>query len=312
MEPLDGLPAGLTARPLVDEDAAAVTALVAANELADLGEVAIEEADIVGEWRRPSFDLAASTVGVVAAGGLVGFAEWSGGDRADAAVHPDHHGRGLGTALAHWLQRVAASGGAARVGMPVPRGSAGDRLLASLGWQVRWESWVLRLPEGREVPARSLPAGHTVREAGPADREAVWRVLEDAFLEWSDRERQSLGDFAAQVWERPGAAGWNLRVVTDDTGAVVGAVHVTGSDGYADVARVGVHRDHRRRGLAQALLADAFRAGREHGFPRAELATDSRTGALDLYLGVGMEVVQTWLNRAVELPVPATDRVPGR
>lgn len=57
-------------------------------------------------------------------------------------------------------------------------------------------------------------------------------------------------------------------------------------------------KDQRNRGLAQALLADAFGAARAHGATRATLSTDSRTGALDLYLRVGMKVESTWVHRA--------------
>ena len=35
---------------------------------------------------------------------------------------------------------------------------------------------------------------------------------------------------------------------------------------------------------------------------RSELSTDSRTGALDLYLKIGMEVTQTWTHLVTDLP----------
>src|SRR5262245_60909087 len=88
------LPPGLTHRPLRHGDEAAVTAVIAAEELEIVGEVVIEEADVVGEWQRPSFDVASSTLGVFNGDRLVAYAELSGGDRVDAAVHPDYHGRG--------------------------------------------------------------------------------------------------------------------------------------------------------------------------------------------------------------------------
>lgn len=298
---LADLPAGLTHRPLVPGDAAALTAIIAAEELADTGEVAIEEADIVADWQRPGFDLAASAVGVLDGGRLIAYAEHSGADRADASVHPDHHGRGIGTALAHWVRRTARARGASVVGMPVPVGSPGDRLLDALGWGVRWTSWVLSLPAGREIRPQPLPAGYALREAAAEDHRAVWTVVEDAFLEWSVRERQSLEDFAAQVMLRPGFEPWNLRVVTDPAGEVVGAAFVVVAHGEGYVDRLAVRHDQRGRGLATALLADSFARAREHGATRSGLSTDSRTGALGLYERVGMEVTQTWVNRATEV-----------
>ena len=50
------------------------------------------------------------------------------------------------------------------VGCAVPQGSAGDRLLATLAYRIRWTSWILQLPEGKQIPPRGLPAGYTLRE----------------------------------------------------------------------------------------------------------------------------------------------------
>lgn len=295
------LPPGLTTRPLVPSDAGAVAAVMAAQELHDVGAVMIEEADIVGDWQRPSFDVASSTVGVFDGDRMVGYAEFSGQDRGDAAVHPDARGRGIGTWLAGQMQDLARRQGAALVGMPVPEGSAGDRLLGGLGYRIRWNSWVLALPAGRTIPERPLPEGYAVRAARPDEHRACWTVVEDAFLEWSVRERQSFDDFDAGVRGRPGFEPWQLRVVVDALGEVVAVavLQLVGDAGYVD--RLATRRDRRGRGLAQALLVDAFAAARAHGATRSELSTDSRTGALGLYEKVGMEITSTWVNRAIDL-----------
>lgn len=299
---LPGLPPGLDARPLTLDDAGAVYAVMAAQELDDVGEVVIEEADIVSDWQRPSFDLSASSVGVLDGDDLVAYAEVSGSFFGDAAVHPAYRGRGIGTALAHWMQRTARDRGMEVVGMPVPEGGVSDRLLEALGYVVRWRSWVLTLPEGRRIEAQPLPAGHAIRSAeSDDDHRAAWTVIEDAFLEWSERERQPFEDFAARTLLRPGFEPWNLRVVTDPGGQVVGVclLQLGGTCGY--VSQLAVRRDRRGQGLARALLADAFANARAHGATRSELSTDSRTGALGLYERVGMVVTSTWLHRAVWL-----------
>jgi mycothiol synthase len=300
--PLD-LPEGYTQRALTVSDAAAVTAVMAAQELHDVGEVVIEEADIVADWQRPSYDVTQSSVGVFAGDTLVGYAEIAGGDRGDAAVHPDHRGRGIGTALAHWMQALAREQGKPVVGMPVPQGSAGDRLLEALGYHVRWTSWVLELPEGATIPRRPVPDGYAIREATEADHEAVWTLNEDAFLEWSERDRQSFADWQASVPGRPGFEPWNLRVATDPSGEVVAIAYIlkfqgNGTvEGYVD--RLATRADQRGLGLAQALLADAFAVARQHGAARSALSTDTRTGALGLYEKVGMKPASTWVNRAI-------------
>ena len=298
------LAVGLTSRPLVHGDEAAVTRLMAAQELADIGEVVIEEADIVADWRRPSFDVAACTVGVFDGDRLVGYAEVTGADRGDAAVDPAYRGRGIGTALAHWMQDTARRRGSTVIGMPVPQDAPGDRLLAALGYRTRWTSWVLELPAGSSITERSLPQGYAVRAAAPEEYAAVHNVIEDAFLEWSVRDRESYADFLATVVERPGFEPWTLRVVTDPLGAVVGTVLVQMAGDDADegfVARLAVRHDRRGQGLAQVLLVDAFEQARAHGASRSTLSTDSRTGALPLYEKVGMVVTSTWVNRAIDL-----------
>jgi ribosomal protein S18 acetylase RimI-like enzyme len=303
-QPLDqslALPAGLTGRPLVMSDSRAVFEVMAAQELHDTGEVAIEEADIVGDWQRPSYDVSAGTFGVFDGDRLVAYAEHLGADRGDAAVHPEHRGRGIGTALAGWMQARARAASAGVIGMPVPRGSDGDQLLQALGYHVRWESWVLQLPEGAIVPERTLPSGYAIREATPDDYETCWTLLEDAFLEWSVRDREPFEDFLARTVQRPGFQSWNLRLVVDGDGVTVGAtvVYPFGTEGYVD--RLATRKDQRGQGIAQAMLVDAFAVAREHGAKTSGLNTDSRTGALGLYEKVGMRVTQTWVNRAIDL-----------
>jgi GNAT superfamily N-acetyltransferase len=282
-------------------DESAVTALIAAGQLQDVGEVVIEEADVVSDWQRPSYDVAASTIGVFDGDRLVAYAELSGGDRGDAAVDPAYRGQGIGTFLANWMQERARARGLQVIGMPVPKGSPGDRLLEHLGYRVRWTSWALALPEGKVIEARTLPPGYTIRTGDQADHRAIWTVIEDAFLEWAVRDRQSFEDFSAQVLQRPGFEPWNLRVVTDGNAEVVGAALIVLADNVGFVERVAVRRDQRGLGLGQAILADAFEQAREHGATRSEISTDSRTGALGLYERVGMEVTSVWVNRAIDL-----------
>lgn len=297
------LPEGLTTRPLVTTDSRAVFELMAEQERADTGVVSIEEADLVSDWARPSHDLGARSVGVFDGDTLVAYAELSGADRADTSVLPSHRGRGIGTWLAHWLQHLGRRVGSTAIGMPVPQGSPGDLLLEGLGFRVRWTSWVLTLPEGATIPERELPPGYVVRTAERSELRAAHDVLEDAFLEWSVRDRETLEDFEAATSGRPGFEPWNLRVAVDADGAVVGVslvlVSDNGTTGYVD--RLAVRRDQRHRGLAQALLVDSFAQARDHGTSTSELSTDSRTGALGLYERVGMVVSQIWVNRGIDL-----------
>ena len=296
------LPDGLTSRILTMDDARAVFDVHGAQELEDIGRVEIELADIVSDWSRPSWDIATHTIGILDGARLVAYGEITSRDRGDAGVHPDYRRRGIGTAIARWMQHTSTELGGTGYGSPVPEGSAGDRLLEKLGYRIRWTSWVLTLPEGRQIEHRALPEGYAIRTARPDEYPAVHDVKEDAFLEWSVRDREPYDDFHASTIRRPGFEPWNIRVVTDPDETIVGfaLVIVAGdppTEAYID--QLAVRKDQRHRGLAQALLVDAFALGREHGAPRSGLSTDSRTGALTLYQKVGMEVTDVWVNRAI-------------
>jgi mycothiol synthase len=278
---------------------------MAAAEEHDIGAAEIEEADIVADWGRPSFDVATSTVGVFDGDRLVAFAELASPARADAAVHPAYRRRGIGTELAAWVRRTARARGSSVVGSPVPQGSDGDRLLAGLGYFVRWESWILELPEGAVIEPQTLPAGYAIRTAeSPDDQRAAWDILEDAFADWADRPREPFEDFAAEVMGRPGFEPWHLRLASDPDGVPVAACHLVHDAGNPEtgyVQSIGVRHGHRGLGLGRAMLVDAFGNARDAGATRSELNTDTRTGALGLYQHVGMRVRATWVHRGIHL-----------
>ena len=165
----------LTTRPLVFSDARAVYEVMAAQEKADVGAEVIEEADIVGDWQRPSFDVSDSTTGFFDGDRLVGYGEVAGSWHGDAAVHPDYRGRGIGTRIAQWMQGKARERGSDIIGMPVPQGSPGDLLLESLGYFVRWTSWVLELPPGADIPERQPPPGTSSARRRPRSTKPAGR-----------------------------------------------------------------------------------------------------------------------------------------
>ncbi len=296
------LPPGLSARPLTMSDAAAVTAVIVAEELEDLGTAAIDEADIISFWERPSFDLAASTVGIFEGGLLVAYAELVDRVFGAAAVLPSHRCRGLGTALAAWMRAGASERGLGRIGTQVAQGSPGDRLLASLGYAEGYTAWDLALPSREALAAVEPPPGYAIREARQPDEiEDSWNVIEDAFLEWSKRERKLLVDWTATTAGRADFAPWRLRVATDASGVVVAAVviHVSGETALID--QLATRRDQRGRGLGSALITDAVRTSAQHGATAWTISTDSRSGARTLYEQVGMRVTSTWVNRVAAL-----------
>jgi GNAT superfamily N-acetyltransferase len=296
------LPDGFVARPLDHSDAPAVLEVLTAAERADAGEAAIELEDIQGDWARASFDLATEAIGLWDGERLVASAEVFKGRRADAAVHPDYRGRGIGSWLADWLEQCARAAGSTLVGQTVPGDSEPERFLRARGYREGWVSWVLQLPAGADIEPQPLPHGYDLREyAGPQDGQTAFRLIEDAFNEWPDRDPSSYDDWAPRGPLRPGFEPWQIRFAVDRDGTEVGVCYtiLAGDTGYVD--QMAVRRDRRGLGLARALLVDAFARARAHGATVSELATDSRTGALGLYEHVGMRVTQTWRHWMTDL-----------
>ena len=296
------LPDGYSARPHTLSDAQAVCDLVAATERMDAGEAAIELEDIQGDWARGSFDLATESIGIWSGDRLVAAGEVFKGRRADAGVHPEHRGRGLGTWLAEWVEDCARTHGSRLVGQSVPGGSGPEEFFRARGYREGWTSWVLALPAGAAIEPQPLPRGYSLREfVGGEDGRAAFQLIEDAFNEWPDREPSTYADWAPRGPLRPGFESWQIRFVTDTRGTDVGVCYtiLAGDTGYVDA--IAVRADQRGLGLARALLVDAFARARERGASVSELSTDSRTGALGLYEHVGMKVTQTWRHWMTDL-----------
>lgn len=303
---LPGLPFGLHARALRPADADAVHEVIRVAEEHDLGEAMIDLEDIVAYWQRPSLDLDTDSLGIFDRHGLIGFAEVSRGTRAEAEVHPEHRGRGIGAVLVAWCEQRARETGAHRVGQTVAvRNDGAAALLRARGYEQLWTSWVLALgPDDEIIGDPSPPGGVTVRPYEPGEERAVHRVIEDAFNEWENRGPTTFEDWSATALGRPGFEPWHLLVAVDGAeagGRILGTCYLGVSGDSVWVDQLAVRRDQRGRGLARVLLVEAFRAGREHGASKAELSTDSRTGALGLYEHVGMRVTETFVHLALDL-----------
>jgi ribosomal protein S18 acetylase RimI-like enzyme len=288
---------GVIWRPLTAADAQAVCELEAAGEAFEDGDVEIALADVEADWRRPGFDAATMSIGAFLGSRLIAYAQVMQG-RAEALVHPECRGRGLGTRLAMWTWEVARAEGRDRVGQTISdneRSAAG--LFRSLGYVPGFTAWILRIDLSDPRGAPVLPEGYLFRPYRPGEDDwEIYRLIDEAFDEWRNEDSESMGfeNWAASTLHSV-APEWVVLIV-DSGGRSVGVAVALdyGPDDEGWIEQVAVHRDHGGRGLGAALLEESFRRFRESGRTRAGVSTDSRTGALGLYQHVGMVIARSY------------------
>ncbi|MFI5530491.1 GNAT family N-acetyltransferase [Kitasatospora sp. NPDC051853] len=302
VEPL--LPAGYRSHPARPEDVRAVEALLASCERELYGRAGSDAGRVTADLARPGLVAELDTAVARDATGAV--AGWAWVDRRSVVrVHPAHRGLGLGAALLDWAEARARAAGAEQITQVVPDADAAAvSLVRSRGYQPRVTEWLL---EHRATPGELPPAppGTTVRPYREGDGPALHTLVQDAFDEWQQR-RHGYREWAAHTVAHPAfAPAATLLALTDGrlTGATVSLHSPEPDQGW--IEQLAVHPAHRHRGLARHLLAATFDAFRRHGRPTTTLGTHSGTGALDLYLRVGMRVRHSSTVHRKELSVPA-------
>ena len=303
------LPSGLTACGARMSDVPAVTTLIRASEAVDHGFAEQVQDEVGSYWRRPGFDPAADVVLVLEGDALVGYAEIYGW-RADGTVHPEARSRGIGTALIAWTEerRLAQTPTeeGARLGQTIIDTNLGARdLLMGRGYAPRHTSWVLTLPADAALSEQPLPSGIRIRTARlDFEERDVYQIIEDAFNEWPTRVPASF-----ELWKSiaTGRSDFDpgLCFVADHGGEVVGAVWAIMYPTEGWIEQLAVRADRRNLGIGRALLRTAFGELRRRDAPSLGLNTDSRTGALDLYLGIGMTLRDTYTHYSRLLRPPA-------
>ena len=217
---VNGLPAGLTQRPMAptDADIDAITELVGAAELHDDGAIEIDREDIQTDWARPGFDLATESVGVFGDARLLAEAEVFKGRRADVDVSPSpwlgHRDRLAsldrrpGTRHRFGQDRSDRDGCEYGRRGPVPSARVRGRAHVVVA---------LEIEHPERPPAAILPDGLTFRPYVDADARAVYQVVEDAFNEWPNRDPASFEDWAALTIRRPSFEPWQMLLVVEGT-----------------------------------------------------------------------------------------------
>ncbi len=296
---------GLETRSATPADLHVVAALVAAAEVHDIGEAFLCADDIQVGWNRSEFDLDTDSLLVFDGDQLVAWAEVCGG-RADVTVSPTWRRRGIGTELLAWTESRAAkqgpTNGRLTVGQTLPNVAADAvSLLTRNGYSPTHTSWALSLPDEVLIEMPQMPEGVEIRPYRPQTEErAVYQVVEDAFNEWPGRVPLRFGQWQTWVTDRPNFDE-SMLLVAADRDEIIGVGLGLEYEDEGWVEQLAVRADRRGEGLAKALLSALFSMFRLRQYARMGISTDSRTGALDLYLGLGMVVDYTFTRYTKEL-----------
>jgi mycothiol synthase len=279
-------------RAPVLEDAPAVLAVLVARDSADLGAPDFTLEDLRDAWRATDFELAADAVLAVNEDAeIVGYAAIA-GPGAYAAVDPDHENQGIGTRLLDWAERRERQLGRRRHRQGVPaRNERGRALLLGAGYQQSRSYWRMTrqlddLPEVDEVVAdlslRPLDVD--------CDAKALHALNETVFAANADYRPETFTGFCDEHL-RPHDLDPTLSSLVERADELVGFLLARHwreeSVGFVDL--LGVHPDHRARGLATTMLNTAFSSFAAAGLREAQLGVASdNPRALRLYERCGM------------------------
>lgn len=135
------------------------------------------------------------------------------------------------------------------------------------------------------------PEGTIIISAARADEEEL-RLLDDALRQdvpGTDGWKWDPGDFAVETYDSGGFNPDTYLIAADvASGDYIGLARVWDNPGAPRLGLVGVVRGYRRRGVATALLARAFRVLHENGKPEAGAeADDTDKAAVTLLTSLG-------------------------
>ena len=272
-------------RPATPADLDALVALFAAYDVIELGAVEMEATDL------QAMLVDETSEGVVAVEGdrVLGFADISESGEAETVADPGGPDpTGLQRELLAWLLERARAKGITRLehyagGRPDGAGA----LLAEAGFaHVRTQWRMVRALNG-ESAEPVWPDGVTLRAYDAArDAREVWSLIMRAFAGTFGSHQRTFEQWSLFA-VGPGKDA--ICVVEDRALIAVATVSPRGDSGY--IGQLAVAPEHRGRGLALALLHEAFRRDAAAGLPETSLSVDGENaGARRLYEKAGMHV----------------------
>jgi mycothiol synthase len=234
-------------------------------------------------------------------------------------VHPDHQGRGIGTALVQWAesrarQAIEKAPPDARVFVltsAIEADTTAHGIFEAAGFQHVRNSWRMRIDLDAKPPAPDWPEGIAVRPMRVGvDERATIQAVRDSFKDhWSfvagpfEEEFERWQHFMKNDKDFDRAI-WFLAWDGDQIAGVSLCWPKTNDDpDMGWVGTLGVLRPYRRKGLGLALLRHSFGEFYRRGQKRVGLGVDASnlTGATRLYERAGMRVARQYRTFEKEL-----------
>ncbi|MGN9911247.1 GNAT family N-acetyltransferase [Phytohabitans sp. LJ34] len=306
------LPAGWTIRRPTLDDVAEILALVHASDLAAMGEPDfsaddVREALVGSAYISPSRDSLLAYAPDGALGGWAYLENDNGGDHefVEVYTHPETGQAAQAPLLALTLARVAERarefGHAAmtvRAGaIPTEKGYIATLRDAGFEFVKRYARMQRSLADVPATPPPT-PDGVSIRPVDPGDdgdMRLFHRILDTAFRDTPDYRPRTYEQWREWVDGQPSVA-WDEWLVATADGTPAGILQSSNQsleDDEGWVKMLAVAREHRRRGIGEALLRRAFALYAAKGRANVGLGVDleNPTEAARLYHAVGLTAV---------------------
>lgn len=274
--------------------------------------------EIVNEWQQPGWSPETHTqLAATPDGQMVAFADvvdrraTQGITSLSVIVHPNFETTGIGPELLAWCENRLRQT-MATITPPVPtvarsfvrRGTTHtEQILRRGGYQIAQVTYRMAyaFADHPTLPQPLWPVGVHLRPFVPErDDRAVYALVREVFAN-PDRPplpfEEGFADWRYWNVERDKIEAWMILVVVNEAGEAIGTANcypeVGDQPGYGWLGNLAVRADYRGKGIALAILQQAFAEFQSRGLAGLALGVDAdnATGAVRLYEKAGMQAV---------------------